>query len=74
MTTETTARDGFVTRRLLALSALIFALNLPTIGVWGTPTAQAAAALLYLAGALAIASFAKAVIIIYRHGIGRLTA
>jgi len=74
MATDTTLRDGFVTRRLLALTALIFALNLPTIGVWGTPTAKVGAALLYLGGALAIASCGKAVLIISRHGLGGLTA
>ncbi|WP_017344593.1 hypothetical protein [Halorubrum sp. T3] len=71
--TAPTARDGFVTRRLLALAALIFALNLPTLTVLDSLVWQAGFALLYLGGALAIASAAKAMLIVSRHGIAALS-
>jgi hypothetical protein len=67
-----TTLDGFVTRPLLAVTALIFLLNAPTLTVFGTPTAKIGGAVLYLGGALAMASVGKLVLIGSRHGLGTL--
>lgn len=72
-TAPATLREDFVTRRLLLLALLIFAINAPTLTAWGTLTAQVGAALLYLAVALAMAVVAKALIVVSRHGLGGLT-
>jgi hypothetical protein len=69
-----TARDRFVTRPLLGAAALIFLVNAPTLTVFGTPTAKIGGAILYLAVALVIASLAKALLVVVRHGSGALTA
>jgi len=71
-TAPATLRDGFVTPKLLALAAVIFLLNAPTLTAWGTLPAQAGAAILYLAVALIMASLGKALLIVSRHGIGGL--
>jgi hypothetical protein len=63
-----------VSRRLLVFAALIFLLNAPTLTAWGTPTAQVGAAVLYLAGALIMASLGKALLIVSREGFSGLTA
>jgi len=73
-TAPATLRDDFVTPKLLALAALIFVLNLPTLTILDSAVSQAGFALLYLGGALVLASCGKAVLIISRHGIGGLTA
>jgi hypothetical protein len=74
MATDTTLRDGFVTPKLLALAALIFLLNLPTLTVLDSLAWQAGFAVVYLGGALVLASLGKAVVIVSRHGLGGLTA
>jgi len=74
MATDTTLRGGFVTWKLLALAAVIFLLNTPTLTAWGTPTAQAGAAILYLGVALIMASLGKALLVVVRHGPRALTA
>jgi len=67
-----TTLNGFVTRPLLAVAALIFLLNAPTLTVFGTPTAKVGCALLYLGVALVLASVGKLVLIGSRHGLGAL--
>ncbi|WPH59264.1 hypothetical protein AFNJKBDN_CDS0047 [Halorubrum virus V_ICIS4] len=64
--------DSFVTRALLALAAVIFIANLPTLVVFGTPVAKAGAALLYLGGAFAIASTLKLLSLLASDGFDAL--
>lgn len=67
------ASDRFVTRPLLALAAVIFLANLPTLVVFDSTLAQGAAVLLYLGGALAIASALKLVALVARGGVDALS-
>jgi len=75
MATESAAADAaksFITRPLLAVTAVIFLANATTLTVFGTPTAKIGGAVLYLGGARAMASVGKLVLIGSRHGLGAL--
>lgn len=72
-TAPATLRDDFVTPKLLAVAALIFALNLPTLTVVDSLAWQVGFALLYLAVAFIMASLGKAVVVVSRHGLAGLT-
>jgi hypothetical protein len=72
-TAPATLRGDFVTPKLLALAALIFLLNLPTLTVLDSLAWQVGFAVVYLGGALVMATLAKALVVVLRHGLSGLT-